>query len=114
MITIMTITTAINMIPSVEPTSSTASAAASMESAITVGVAVASWAVGEGRLSARLVNAMAIPSIIQNAMRMFSPGAVAQASQAAAPQSEKTDDLDTLKQRLSEMQEQLNAISREP
>ena len=71
MITIKTITTAINMIPSVEPASSTASAAATIVSVCRVGVAVASWAIGEGRLSARLVNAMAIPSKTQNAMRMF-------------------------------------------
>lgn len=69
-ITISTITTAMNMLPSVEPTSSSTSASAVSVPDCEVGVAVASWVCGSERLNAKLLANIAIPSKIQNAMRM--------------------------------------------
>ena len=72
MMIIKTINTAMIMIPSVEPASSRsdASTAVTVVPACMVGVAVASWTTGGVRLSARLVNSIANPSITQNAMRI--------------------------------------------
>lgn len=69
MITINTITTAMNMLPSVEPTSSSTSASAVIVLDCEAGVAVAFWIGGKERLSARLLINMATPNSTQNAMR---------------------------------------------
>lgn len=69
MITISTIITAMNMIPSVEPTSSSTSASAVSVPDCEAGVAVVSWARGNERLNAKLLTNIAIPSNIQNATR---------------------------------------------
>ena len=70
-ITISTMTAAISMISSVEPASSCTFGVASVVSVIAVGVAVASWVIGRGRLSARPVNNIESPSITQIVMRKF-------------------------------------------
>jgi hypothetical protein len=70
MITINRITTAINMIPSVDPASGRATAVAMIVVVVSrVGVTVDSWTIGKGRLSARLVNDIVTPSKTQNATR---------------------------------------------
>lgn len=70
MITISTINTATNMIPSVEPASSSACDSAVIVLDCEAGVAVASWLDGRERLRARLLTNRAIPSKTQNAIRM--------------------------------------------
>lgn len=69
MITISTINTAMNMIPSVEPTSSSTSASAVIVPDCETGVAVASCFDGNERLRARLLTTRAIPNKTHNAMR---------------------------------------------
>jgi hypothetical protein len=66
MITIITMMTAPTMIPSVEPASLCGLAVASTVPVCRTGVAVASCGVADMRLSARLVNKIAIPNKAQN------------------------------------------------
>ena len=70
MITIRTITTAISMIQSVEPVSSRAPAVVTVRSVCMAGVAVDSCTIPDVRLSAKLVNMIAAPSMTQKEMRM--------------------------------------------
>lgn len=70
MITIRTITTAMSMIQFVEPASFRASSVATTVSACMAGVAVDSCSIPDVRLSARLVNKIAIPSMIQKETRI--------------------------------------------
>jgi hypothetical protein len=68
-ITINTITTAMNMIPSVEPASLCASCTTTIVPVCVAGITVDSCAIGIVRSSARLLNMIAIPSIAQKVTR---------------------------------------------